>query len=111
MRRVSWSDPWHPAFLISDQRGNSRQDMPITKQGEEVTDNTAIGALRKRIHDLELRIVRERRDYDNHANFARIYERNVKQCVAEIDSINAAIELLEAADDYSSMSAGPKEES
>ena len=49
MRRVSWSDPWHPALLVSDQRGNSCQDMSITKQGEEMTDNNALSALRSRI--------------------------------------------------------------
>ena len=78
-----------------------------------MTNNTALGALKQRAYTLERRIEVSTRERDRYQQTVDMHQKSIDEAVAEINSINAAIELLEAANDYSLMTAGDqaKEES
>ena len=101
LRRVSRSDPRHPALLVVNRHQQSRQDLSITKQGEEVTtDPTALGALRQRVRTLESQLRTNVRERDRYQRVADMNQKQIDEAAAEINSINSAIELLEAATEY-----------
>ena len=68
-----------------------------------MTDNTALSARRACLRGLDATIKAATRERDRYQNIVDINQKNIDKAVVEINSINVAIELLEAADDYSLM--------
>lgn len=62
--------------------------------------SNAIGALRKRVFQIESSMGAWVRERDRYQQTVDRYQQSIDEGVAEINSINAALELLEAAKEY-----------
>lgn len=64
------------------------------------TEHTALSALRARLYVLERTLRKTTIERDRHQRMVDTYQRQIEEAVAETNSINAAIELLDAATEY-----------